>query len=338
MLKSVSILVCFYNAEYRLPKTIQHIQNLDISGLNGIEVLFIDNNSTDNSQTVIHTMFKGFTKFPYNIYFESKPGVTQARLRGIHEARYNYIVFCDDDNSLFSDYIQKSLPIFEIDHSIAAVGGCGIAKSSIQIPEWFEKLQNFYGVGPQMPVSGYVSGIRNVIYGAGMVLKKAAFLHIEKNGFEFYSVSRVANSFGSGEDGELCLALKIAGYTIWYNSEMQFYHEISSNRLTKKYKNKLQFGIATSGYVTRFYRDYIFGYKPKITRYFWFKEFVYSIKDLLKGFFVNSTKLGLRRNFHFSIYLLRERGKYNKNVAKVIEICENLSKNVIEDMSNQVIK
>jgi glycosyltransferase involved in cell wall biosynthesis len=307
---------------------LQYIKNISGPENSHVEILLINNNSTDNSEKIIQESLRHFTKIPWKLLFESKLGVTQARLRGIYEAQYNYIVFCDDDNLLFADYLQKSIPVIKNNINFGALGGYGIAKSSVIIPEWFSNVQNYYGVGPQMPQSGKVHKIRNVIYGAGMILNKEAFMNIEQKGFSFFSVSRIGAGLGSGEDSELCLALRIGGYDIYYNTEMLFYHVISPHRLNKKYLSKLQFGIASSGYVTQFYRRYLFGYRPHVTKYFWLKEFLYSVKDLVKGVFVNPTKSGFKRNVDFSLYLLRERGRYNENVKKVLGICDGLSDRV----------
>ena len=90
------------------------------------------------------------------------------------------------------------------------------------------------------------------------------------------------------------------------------------------YLKQLQNGMSSSGYVTRFYRNYLFGYKPHVTKYFWLKEFLYSLKDLVQGIFVKPTIVGMKRNLDFTLYLVRERSRYNENVKKVLGICENL--------------
>ena len=49
-----------------------------------------------------------------------------------------------------------------------------------------------------------------------------------------------------------------------------------------------------------------------------------SLKDLVQGIFVKPTIVGMKRNLDFTLYLVRERSRYNENVKKVLGICENL--------------
>lgn len=333
MQKSVSILVCFYNAEHKLPKTIEHIQNLDISGIEGIEVLFIDNKSTDNSQVLIHNKFEGFTKFPYAIHYEPIPGVANARKLGLQKAAYDIILFCDDDNWFFPDYIKLGLDIMTNDIEIGILGGQGILTADVEIPEWVKEKQIHLACGPQAEQTGLVRGKRNIMYGAGMFMRKDLYFELVAKGFKIMNLSRTGKKLTTGEDDELCFAMHIAGYKVWYDERLQFYHFATADRLSKDYFTRLQKGGYQSSYITRFYLRYLNGYKPQVTKYFWLKEFLYSVKDLAKGLFVNPTKLGIKRNFDFSMYLLRERGRYNENVRKVLKICENLDnspKNIIE--------
>ena len=328
MQKSDSILVCFYNAEHKLPKTIEHIKKLDISNITECELILVNNNSNDDSCTIIQNEMKGFNLFPWKIVDEPNPGLSNARLRGITESQHEYLLFCDDDNWLASDYIQNAISILTSNSNIAVLGGYGEAVSDIEFPEWFNKNKNFYAVGEQFPYNGKVFGVRNVVYGAGMIVRREAWEYIILKGFTFYTLGRTGKSLSSGEDSEMCLAFQIAGFDIWYDDSLRFKHYIEPKRLTENYFKKLQKGMSSSGYVTQFYRRYLFGYKPQVTKYFWLKEFLYSVKDLVKGVFVNPTKSGIKRNMDFSLYLLRERGRYNENVKKVLGICDGLSDRV----------
>ena len=44
-MKGVSIILCFYNAEKKLSETIKYLMKLNIDGIEGIELIFVDNNS-----------------------------------------------------------------------------------------------------------------------------------------------------------------------------------------------------------------------------------------------------------------------------------------------------
>ena len=324
-MNSVSIILCFYKGENKLPKTIEHLKNLNLEGIDNVELLLIDNNSPDNSRKIIETELKDFTKFSWRLINETKPGQTFARICGIKESKYDCILFCDEDNWISQDYLKKGLTILNENNKIGVLGGLGIVVSDIEIPEWFEKHQSCFAVGPQMPITGEVKGTRNIVYGAGMLVRKEALDTLFNKGFYFYTTGRLPSKLASGDDSELCLGIKVAGYKIWYDQSLTFQHDISSDRLTLDYVRKVQEGDASSNYVIRFYREFINGYVPKVNNWFWVKEFLYSIKDLFLVIFKYRDKQSIKRNFHFSKYLIQRNSKYNDDVANIVKICQSLS-------------
>ena len=324
-MNSVSIILCFYKGEKKLPKTIEHLKNLNLEGIDNVELLLIDNNSPDNSRKIIETELKDFTKFSWRIINETKPGQTFARICGIKESKYDCILFCDEDNWISSDYLKKGLKILNKNNKIGVLGGLGIVVSDIEIPEWFEKHQSCFAVGPQMPITGEVKGTRNIVYGAGMLVRKEALDTLFNKGFYFYTTGRLPSKLASGDDSELCLGIKVAGYKIWYDQSLTFQHDISSDRLTLEYVQKVQEGDASSNYVIRFYREFINGYVPKVNNWFWVKEFIYSLKDLLLGIFKYRDKQSIKRNLSFSKYLILRNRKYNDDVSNIVKICQSLS-------------
>ena len=48
----------------------------------------------------------------------------------------------------------------------------------------------------------------------------------------------------SGEDDEICYALKLIDYKIWYDSRLELKHFIPQNRLNEDYLQRLMFGSA----------------------------------------------------------------------------------------------
>ena len=41
--------------------------------------------------------------------------------------------------------------------------------------------------------------------------------------------------FTGGEDPEMCFAILLAGYKLWYEPDLKYKHQIPSTRLTKKF-------------------------------------------------------------------------------------------------------
>lgn len=322
---SISIIICFYNAGKKLIPTLKNIQALKIEELSDCELILVNNNSSDNSCQIIENTMKDFTSFSWKIVAEPNPGLSNARLKGIMESKNELILFCDDDNWLDENYAQKASKIMEENQKIAVLGGFGTAVSDIPLPGWFEENQNYYAVGPQMPENGRVIKKRNVVYGAGMVVRRSAWQHIVANGFKFLTLGRTGKKLSSGEDGELCLAFQVAGFYVWYDDSLKFRHYIEPSRLTKSHFQKLKKGIGSSGYVAKFYLSFLNGYTPNITPLFWVKEALHLFKDLIISLLKFSIK-DISRNYNYIKYILSERSNYNKDVASIANVCKNLSK------------
>lgn len=331
--QGVSIILCIYNAGERLSDTLRHLMKLDASGIDEVEVVFVDNNSTDRPNELINETLKDFSRFAWRIVKETNSGLTYARLKGIQEAKFDFMLYCDQDNWLSEKYLTTGADIMKKDPKIAVLGGKGTAISDIELPYWFNEQQALYAVGEQIPSSGIVRGKGNAVYGAGMFVRKSAFIDITNKGFRFFNKSRSGKKLNSGEDTEMCHAFHIAGYKIWYDSRLEFFHFIEPYKLDLKYLEKLKMGIACSRFVSRFYLDYINGYVPEVGTCFWLKEFIFSLKDLLLS--LTQKKFCIKRNIRFSKYLLQQRSHYNENVKKIISVCKSLDNQKQKTSYNQ---
>jgi glycosyltransferase involved in cell wall biosynthesis len=318
--ESVSIIICFYNAEDKLDLTLSHIKALKIPKETFVELLLINNCSTDRSVEVVNNTLQGFDDFPWRIIYEQEPGLTNARYCGLNHSKGNTLLFCDDDNWLAEDYLIQGLAYLNSNENIAVLGGHGTPVSTIAIPDWFAEVQNFYACGPQFSKNGKVRGVRNVVYGAGMFVVKKHWLDLISRGYKPFSSDRKGTELSSGGDSELCLAFQIAGFEIHYSSHLIFKHQIEPNRLTKVYLSKLQEGIQNSSFISRFYRDFLFGYRPRVNKLFWCKELIYTLKEI---FLFKTTNI--KRSIKFILLLLRERGSYDSKVKNIISICHKLS-------------
>jgi glycosyltransferase involved in cell wall biosynthesis len=320
--EGVSIIICFYNAGERLINTLTHICKQNNRNKNNTELILVNNCSNDNSLYVINEVLKGFELFSWKTVSEIQPGLANARICGLRHAQFDLLLYCDDDNWLNPNYVEQSEKIMRNNPLIAILGGKGEAVSNIPIPAWFESVQNHYAVGPQSDQNGRVKGKRNMVYGAGMVMRKTVFEELLDNGFEFLSLGRTGSNLSAGEDSEMCLATQIMGKYIWYESSLTFMHYMESSRLDFSYLKRMKNGKINSSFYSRFYRDYLFGYTPKITKYFWHKELIYAFIEMTTLFITMNSKFN--RQIQFIRFLLKERENYSQHVNSIILTCHNL--------------
>jgi glycosyltransferase involved in cell wall biosynthesis len=246
MNKGISVILCCYNSFSRLKPTLEHIARQEVSKDILWEVIVIDNNSDDGTAKYAEKIWKKLDcNVPFRIVFESQSGLSFAREKGINMAQYEYILFCDDDNWLANDYINKGYHVLNQNDSIGALGGKGKEISTITFPNWFDSLKTYYAVGEQHSKNGNIP-ILNSLYGAGLFIRKSLFEQLIKLGFSFLSTGRKSGNLSSGEDYELCLSIRLLGYKLWYDERLRFQHFITPNRLTWKYFQSLRKNIAYS--------------------------------------------------------------------------------------------
>ena len=319
----ISILVSTYNGASRLGETLESLSKLDFSKVPFIELILIDNASTDDTTSFVKEKWAALgAPFEMKCLFEKKPGKLNAQETGLKNANGEFILICDDDNSLFSDYLNIGLHYFENYPEIGVLGGQGLKASSVDFPSWFEEKRYFYGCAPQAPTTGNVRPHRNVVYGAGMWFRHDLYKKAKLVGYEFILGSRLGDKLiTGGEDSELCWMIIFQGYHVWYIDEMKFYHHITPNRLNESYLSKLLEGMTENGLTGTIHSRIWNGNIQKKVHFFWLKELLYSTIYLWKTIVsshVYDTKLERARVKTNIAILLRERSRYDEKVNRIL--------------------
>jgi len=236
----VSIIICCYNSASRLSKTLKHLALQKITSDIQWEVIIVNNNSTDNTSEVAK---EEWTKYncmvPFIIVDEPKQGLSNARKTGVDIAKFDFLIFCDDDNWLHNDYVQLSYNLLYKNNKIGIVGGYGEAVIDIDPPSWFKMQEGWYACGPQSDMDGDISK-RGYVWGAGMVARKSIFVQAQKLNFCSFLSDRTGESLSSGGDSEISQWALILGYKLWYSQSLKFRHYITSKRITDNYLQNLK--------------------------------------------------------------------------------------------------
>ena len=200
----------------------------------------MDNNSSDGTSEVAAEIWQKLgSAIPLRIVEETKPGTARARKKGILEAHGEYILFCDDDNYLSSNYIDEAITTIRLDPLIAVVAGNGKPALQSAPPDWLRHCYGFLACAPQSVKKGNAGIIG--FYTAGMILRRSAVLQVYDN-FELRLSGRIGKeNLAAGEDLELCLLLTILGYQIWGNPELTFKHAIAIERIDWNYMKSLRY-------------------------------------------------------------------------------------------------
>ncbi len=240
----VSIIICCYNSSKLLPQTLKHICNQKISENIKWEVLIIDNNSIDNTSIIAEKLLNEY-KCPtfYKIFSQPVQGLSSARKMGLDNSQYEYILFCDDDNWLDESYIETGFRVLEGDKDIGALGGQSVAVIKGDCPEWFLNNKQNYSIGKQAVESGDITWSTGVLWGAGMFVRTSALRDLYSDGFKSLLTDRKGDELSSGGDSELCYALRLAGWKIWYDENLILKHFLTNERLDWSYLRRLNRGF-----------------------------------------------------------------------------------------------
>lgn len=253
MQQGVSIIICTFNGKDRLSPTLGAIWNLD-SGVSK-ELILVDNGSSDGTGDWIKFYFQDHpAAFPIRYLSEPKPGLLNARLAGIRSATFEFLLFCDDDNQLFPDYLSLGFGLLNSNPLIGVLGGQGIVNPVGRVPEWLIPYQKSFALGPQTVGSGKISETPAHVYGAGSFFRKQALLELITSGYRFFLMGRTQNQAISGDDLELCWLMQLMGYEIHFEENLRFYHAIPESRFTLDYLIRMKSGTALGAALLFAYR------------------------------------------------------------------------------------
>lgn len=98
-MKKLSLCICFYNAEKHIERCIESL----LSFLSDeIEVILVDDGSTDSSIILARNYFSKYNQFKL-IELNKNFGISFARQTAIENSNGEYIIFLDSDDELISD-------------------------------------------------------------------------------------------------------------------------------------------------------------------------------------------------------------------------------------------
>lgn len=95
--KEISIIIPIYNAEKTMKNTVQSILKQSNFDMNSIEIILVNDGSTDNSEKVYQETYAEYDNIKY-IHIENQ-GPSNARNVGLDNATGKYVMFIDSDDT-----------------------------------------------------------------------------------------------------------------------------------------------------------------------------------------------------------------------------------------------
>lgn len=226
------------------------------------EVIVVDNASTDGMAAIAREIWRNYEVAPLRVICEERLGKMNGFRLGCEEARFEILAFLDDDNWPDPDWLATAHRIMADNPKIGACGGFIEAECETPPPEWFVRHAMNYAVGAQADVPGDMTDSFRSLWGAGMILRRRAWQELVEKGFQCVLSCRKGNQLTAGGDSEICHALRMAGWRIWYDPRLRLKHFMPASRLKVEYLRRLCRGFGAAVVVLRAYEIAISTNKP----------------------------------------------------------------------------
>lgn len=231
-----TVALCTHNHADRLSRTIVDLVRLR-APLQPWELLFIDNASQDSTSALLAS---NAWPIDWNVRIvrEEKLGLSNARNRAIAEARGEYIIFMDDDETVDPDWLVAFESL--IDSMKPDVFGGRIAVLfEDRRPHWLtDDLLGFLGELARFPDIHALTETSTSFYGGNFGFRRSIVEHI--GGFSAHLGRKGSDNTG-GEETEFYRRALQAGLSIWWTPYAIIYHRIQAAKLKPAYFRDLHF-------------------------------------------------------------------------------------------------
>lgn len=224
----ISVIILNYNVRYFLELCVLSVQKA-LENIDG-EIIVVDNNSTDDSCTIMKT------RFPNVLLIENKinAGFPKGNNIGVAHAKGTYVCILNPDTVVSEDTFEKVLAFAKAKSDLGIVGCKLIDGTGNFLPECkrgvptpfvaFTKVTGLYKIFPKSKLFGRYyaehldeneTGKVDILVGAFMVMKRELYLEI--GGFD-------ENCFMYSDDIDLSYMVLKAGRSNYYFHETAVIH------------------------------------------------------------------------------------------------------------------
>jgi glycosyltransferase involved in cell wall biosynthesis len=221
--KKISIISPVYNAAAFLPS---FIANLLEYTFQDFEMIFVDNNSSDNSLQVLHELLPK-TNLDYKILTESNQGSGYARNTGLKSAIGEYVIFIDSDDHIEKKKLAEDVKLIE-KYDVDYV----LCRTERKYTDGRTMLQPLEGLdeGIILPPKAGLIWLKNLFYlqGPGAVLAKREIIEY-LGGF---------HTSKTGQDAFLFIKLGLFAKGYYYNKVYNFYLRHPESTISNRNKEK----------------------------------------------------------------------------------------------------
>lgn len=238
-----SIITCTYNREKYLGQTLKSVCEQTFPA-GDYEILVVDNNSTDNTAFICEQYRKNYSDKQFFYFKEVNQGFSFALNRGIKEARGEYIVFVDDDETINTNHLELLYAYLEKYPQAELIASPVVPIYENGEPEWMSHftqrlIGGYFNQGDKVKILD-----ANHYPGTGHTIIKRELY--EKYGYYNTELGRKGTSLIGAEDKDMFNRLKNNGISAYYFPAIPIYHHIPESKTTDDFFNRLTYSIGKS--------------------------------------------------------------------------------------------
>lgn len=238
----LSVIIPTRDRAESLKKLLESLDSIQWLDSFQVEVLVIDNGSTDGTASFLLGEQARSRRFVLRALKEERQGKANALNRGLKEATGEIIFFLDDDVVVHPQWLVKQLECYRTTNFDAIQGRVLPGVDAGGQPADPQKLQEY-----NIPVIDYGEEVQEIhgLTGTNMSFKREVF---EKVGY--FDVSLGPGATGFSEDTEYSMRIRQAGFRIGYTPQAIVYHELNPDRYGRAYNRMAQYrkGLSRSIY------------------------------------------------------------------------------------------
>lgn len=255
-----TVALCTHNHADRLVRTLADLPTLK-SPHAPWEFLVIDNGCRDATPELLarHVWPEGWQ---VRVVREEKLGLSNARNRAIDEARGDYVIFMDDDETADPDWLCAYERLIRV-HDPDAFGSRIEVLFEDKRPAWLkDELLGFLGELNRSDEICQLTDPYTSFHGGNFGLHKRV---CDKVGRFDDMLGRKGTDNTGGEEVDFYRRLLAAGFKVWWTPEAVIHHRIQAEKLTRGYFLDLHYrqgrieAIRRRGGGSRLPPPYLFG-------------------------------------------------------------------------------
>jgi glucosyl-dolichyl phosphate glucuronosyltransferase len=218
----LSIVICTYNRSELLARSMESLSSQSADRAL-FEVIVVDNNSTDNTQSVALDYCRQQPNWRY--LFQSNQGLSLARNMGCDAAQGDYVGYLDDDSVVSKEWITTALEIIAT-HNPHIFGGPSFPFYLSPKPYWF--LDSYgsmvYGSKARQLTRGEFLSGKNIVFRRKMIYELGRFDP---------KLGMTGSQLGFGEETALILKAfeSVQGLSYYYDPRLYVIHRVAPYKM-----------------------------------------------------------------------------------------------------------